>query len=33
MENKEQFILEEVYPDNKEDEYIYEYQIEQTLYA
>ena len=24
-------ILEEVFPNNKEDEFIYEYQIEQTI--
>ena len=33
MENQKQFVLEEIYPDNREDEYIYEYQTEQTLYS
>ena len=32
MENQKQFVLEEIYPDNPEDEYICEYQAEQTLY-
>ncbi|MBR5960941.1 MAG: lantibiotic dehydratase [Clostridia bacterium] len=32
MENQKQFVLEEIYPDNREDEYICEYQVEQTLY-
>ena len=32
LENQKQFVLEEIYPDNREDEYIYEYQTEQTLY-
>ena len=33
MENQKQFVLEEIYPDNREDEYICEYQAEQTLYG
>lgn len=33
MENQKQFVLEEIYPDNREDKYIYEYQAEQTLYS
>lgn len=32
MENQKQFVLEEIYPDNRDDEYICEYQAEQTLY-
>lgn len=32
MENQKQFVLEEIYPDNPNDEYIFEYEIEQTLY-
>ena len=32
MENQKQIVLEEIYPDNPEDEYICEYQAEQTLY-
>ena len=31
LEKNAQFILEEIYPDNEKDDYIYEYQIEQTL--
>lgn len=32
MENQKQFVLEEIYPDNSCEDYIYEYEIEQTLY-
>lgn len=32
MENQKQFVIEEIYPDNKTDAFIYEYEIEQTLY-
>lgn len=32
MENHKQFVLEEIYPDNHCEKYIYEYEIEQTLY-
>ena len=32
MENQKQFVLEEIYPDNRFDDYIYEYEMEQTLY-
>lgn len=32
MEKQKQFVLEEIYPDNRFDDYIYEYEIEQTLY-
>lgn len=32
MENQKQFVLEEIYPDNHSDDYIYEYEMEQTLY-
>ncbi len=31
LENNSQFIIEEVYPDNKEDSYIYEYEVERTV--
>lgn len=32
MENQKQFIVEEAYPDNEKEDYIYEYEIEQTIY-
>ena len=33
MGSQAQFVLEEQYPDNLEEDYVYEYQIESTLYA
>ena len=33
MGTQTQFVVEELYPDNIEDDYVYEYQIESTLCA
>ena len=33
MGTQAQFLIEEQYPDNLEDDYVCEYQIESTIYA